>query len=44
MAAEFPYTFVHTHQAQTIAPDRSSVESAAVIGNGSDDPFTRCLQ
>jgi len=43
MAAKFPYSFVHTDQTQAIAPDRSSVESAAVIHDSSNDPFTSSL-
>ena len=44
MTAEFPYPFVHTHEAQAITPDRSSVKSAAVIRDGSKDPLTHSLQ
>ena len=44
MSAKLSYTFLHTHEAQAIAPQRSGVESAAVIGHGSHDPSTSCLQ
>lgn len=44
MTAELAYSFVHTDQTQAIAPDRSSVESAAVVCDRSNDPFTRSVQ
>ena len=44
MTAELPYSFVHTDQTQAIAPNGSSVESAAVVRYGSNDPFPRSLQ
>src|SRR5205809_957371 len=44
MTAQLAYSFIHTDQTQAIAPGRSSVESAAVVRNGSNHPFARSLQ
>ena len=44
MTAQLAYSFVHPDQTQAIPADRSSVESAAVIRDGSDHPFARSLQ